>query len=110
MLLRISNPLQGVPRPGIILVVHAMLAYHFTTTTKQTPGGASRTAERAPGERVYVDPSLIEPLHRVGPRHYARLIIFVAMYFGTACGAFLLAQESRGSPWTYLANIPLYLV
>jgi len=73
-------------------------------------GAPSRSAETSLGERVSLDPSLIEPLHDVGPRHYARLVIFLALYLGTAYAAFWLAQESRSGPWVYIANIPFYLL
>ncbi|MDB6065138.1 MAG: fatty acid desaturase, partial [Pedosphaera sp.] len=62
------------------------------------------------GERVYLDPALMESLHRVGPRHYLRLVIFLILYTVTAGAAFWLARDFHGNAWVYLANIPFYLL
>ncbi len=59
---------------------------------------------------MHLDPGLVEALHLVGPRHYVRLAIFLALYLGTAYAAFWLAQTFRGSVWVHVANIPLYLL
>jgi fatty acid desaturase len=71
---------------------------------------SSQKAEPGLGERVYLDPSLIEALHHVEPRAYARLVIFLMLYLGTAGAACWVAQEFHGSVWVYAANIPLYLL
>src|SRR5258706_1759856 len=81
------------------------------TTKKEVLNGASLgSAAPSLGERVYLDPSLVEPLHHVGPGHYGRLTIFLALYLGSAYAAFWLAQDSRSSLWVYVANIPFYLL
>lgn len=73
-------------------------------------GVPSRTDDTSLGQRVYVDPRVVEPLHHVGSRHYARLLIFLALYVGAAYAAVWLAQEFSSSAWIYLANSPLYLL
>ncbi|MDB6015633.1 MAG: fatty acid desaturase [Pedosphaera sp.] len=78
---------------------------------KEIPNRVS-SPTAAPGldERLSLDPGLMEALHRVGPRHYVRLVIFLILYLGTAGAAFWLAQAWDGSVWVYVANIPFYLL
>src|SRR4051794_13237408 len=72
--------------------------------------GPSQSAPPGLGERGYLDAGLMEALHRVGPKHYVRLVIFLALYLGAAGAAFWLAQDFRSSAWVYAVNIPLYLL
>ncbi|MDB6111922.1 MAG: fatty acid desaturase [Pedosphaera sp.] len=85
----------------MMLIMPKKEVAHQTSSQSTAPGL---------GERVYLDPSLIEALHHVEPRHYARLVIFLFLYSATAGAAFLLAQEFHGSAWVYVVNLPLYLL
>ena len=57
-----------------------------------------------------LDPSLVESLRQIGPRHYVRLVVFVILYLASAGAAIWVALEFYGRAWVYAANIPLYVL
>jgi fatty acid desaturase len=71
---------------------------------------ATATVEASDGERVHVDPDLLDALHRIDGHHYRRLIAFVVLYLLAATGVCLLAERHANEPWRWLAAVPLYVV
>ena len=57
-----------------------------------------------------LDPSLVESLRQIGPRHYVRLVVFVILYLASAGAAIWVALEFYGRAWVHAANIPLYVL
>src|SRR5690349_2031135 len=62
------------------------------------------------GERVSVDPALIESLRHIGLRHQVRLATFLVLYLGAAGAAIGVAQTAGAGAWAYVVNLPLYLL
>lgn len=61
--------------------------------------------------REPIDAGLLEALHLVSPRHYARVAIFLILFLGAAVTACWLAESGTvAGGWIYLVNAPLYLV
>jgi fatty acid desaturase len=49
-------------------------------------------------------------LHRVGHRHYRRLLAFVFLYLAAAFTAYRLVESYPGGPWLYAAVAPLIVL
>jgi len=83
----------------------------MTITKRENSADAGPvTLERGPEEKPYLEPGQVERLRHVGNQHYARLAIFVVLYFSSATAAIWAVRELSGSGWVCLLNVPFYLL
>jgi fatty acid desaturase len=93
----------------LFLVANACCAYLRGATKKEISTG-SDMEQIEPTEKVHLDPKLLDGLRHPGHQHYARLAIFVILYFVSAAAALLMVRKFGGSHWVYAVNITFYLL
>jgi len=64
----------------------------------------------AEGERVRIDPDLLDELHRIDGHHYRRLLAFIGLYALAAGAIYALVVQYPESGWRWVACVPLYVV
>ena len=90
-----------------------MTAQAIIDSSTRKPGGTLKgegSLDSTQTVPLKVDAALLEELHDTGFQHYARLLIFLALYVLAAFSAFWIAQTLGSNAWVYLINFPLYLL